>query len=218
MILLHICCSGVERGFKGKSHPRLVKMVLSATLTQDPSKLAQLNLHHPLLMKTGKRRYQLPEKLESYKLVCYYNPCKTLKAFREGKVQVLVSSDAMTRGMDVEGVRNVINYDMPAYIKTYIHRAGRTARAGQAGHCFPLLHKHEVKRFKMLQKAGNDSVPRYSVPSSSFESLHAVYNSDKLDIQDSTQITFFKTLVWCMEAGMNIFTPKPDTRTIYTQI
>ena len=59
-------------------------------------------------------------------------------------MQVLVSSDAMTRGMDVEGVRNVINYDMPAYIKTYIHRAGRTARAGQSGRCFTLLHKHEV--------------------------------------------------------------------------
>ncbi|XVE88429.1 hypothetical protein DITRI_Ditri19aG0069000 [Diplodiscus trichospermus] len=225
---------GVERGFKGKSHPRLVKMVLSATLTQDPSKLAQLNLHHPLLMTTGKRRYQLPEKLESYKLICESNlrplylvallqelgeeKCivftsstesthrlcmllnlfgdltikireysgllrqslrsKTLKAFREGKVQVLVSSDAMTRGMDVEGVRNVINYDMPAYIKTYIHRAGRTARAGQAGRCFTLLRKHEVKRFKkMLQKADNDSVPHYSVPSGSIESLHGVYNS-----------------------------------------
>lgn len=69
---------------------------------------------------------------------------KTLKAFRAGKIQVLVSSDAMTRGMDVEGIRNVINYDTPAYIKTYIHRAGRTARAGQAGRCFTLLHKDEV--------------------------------------------------------------------------
>ncbi|MBA0788728.1 hypothetical protein Gotri_026982, partial [Gossypium trilobum] len=225
---------GVERGFKGKPHPRLVKMVLSATLTQDPSKLAQLNLHHPLLMTTGKRRYQLPEKLESYKLICESNlrplylvallqelgeeKCivftsstesthrlctllnlfgdlgikikeysglqrqsrrsKTLKSFREGKVQVLVSSDAMTRGMDVQGVRNVINYDIPAYIKTYIHRAGRTARAGQAGRCFTLLHKYEVKRFKkMLQKADNESVPHYSVPSSSIESLRAAYNS-----------------------------------------
>ena len=69
---------------------------------------------------------------------------KTLKGFREGEIQVLVSSDAMTRGMDVEGVRNVINYDMPVYIKTYIHRAGRTARAGQAGRCFTLLPKDEV--------------------------------------------------------------------------
>lgn len=69
---------------------------------------------------------------------------KTLKGFREGEIQVLVSSDAMTRGMDVEGVKNVINYDMPMYIKTYIHRAGRTARAGQAGRCFTLLSKDEV--------------------------------------------------------------------------
>lgn len=67
-----------------------------------------------------------------------------MKGFREGEIQVLVSSDAMTRGMDVEGVRNVINYDMPMYIKTYIHRAGRTARAGQAGRCFTLLRKDEV--------------------------------------------------------------------------
>lgn len=50
----------------------------------------------------------------------------------------------MTRGMDVEGVKNVINYDMPAFIKTYIHRAGRTARAGQSGRCFTLLRKDEV--------------------------------------------------------------------------
>lgn len=64
-----LCFRGVERGFKGKPYPRLVKIVLSATLTQDPSKLSQLALHHPLFLTTGKRRYQLPEKLESYKLV-----------------------------------------------------------------------------------------------------------------------------------------------------
>ncbi|GAY51212.1 hypothetical protein CUMW_132560 [Citrus unshiu] len=108
---------------------------------------------------------------------------KTLKAFREGKIQVLVSSDAMTRGMDVEGVNNVVNYDKPAYIKTYIHRAGRTARAGQLGRCFTLLHKDEVKRFKkLLQKADNDSCPIHSIPSSLIESLRPVYKSalDKL--------------------------------------
>ncbi|OWM85510.1 DEAD-box ATP-dependent RNA helicase 1-like [Punica granatum] len=103
---------------------------------------------------------------------------KTLKAFREGDVQVLVSSDAMTRGMDVEGVKNVVNYDMSPYIKTYIHPAGRTARAGQSGRCFNLLRKEEVKRFKkLLQKADNNSCPVYSVPSSSIESLHTTYTS-----------------------------------------
>lgn len=225
---------GIERGFKGKSYPRLAKMVLSATLTQDPSKLSQLDLHHPLFLSTGRRRYRFPEKLESYKLMCQsklkpiylvallqnlggekcivftssvestHRLCtllnfftdlplkikeysglqrqsvrsKTLKAFREGDVQVLVSSDAMTRGMDVEGVRNVINYEIPLYIKTYIHRAGRTARAGQTGRCFTLLRKDEVKRFKkMLQKADNNSCPVYSLPASSVESLRSSYTS-----------------------------------------
>ncbi|KAK3430709.1 hypothetical protein EUGRSUZ_E02430 [Eucalyptus grandis] len=225
---------GIERGFKGKSYPRLAKMVLSATLTQDPSKLSQLDLHHPLFLSTGRRRYRFPEKLESYKLICQselkpiylvallqnlggekcivftssvestHRLCtllnfftdlplkikeysglqrqsvrsKTLKAFREGDVQVLVSSDAMTRGMDVEGVRNVINYEIPLYIKTYIHRAGRTARAGQTGRCFTLLRKDEVKRFKkMLQKADNNSCPVYSLPASSVESLRSSYTS-----------------------------------------
>ncbi|CAN0921606.1 DEAD-box ATP-dependent RNA helicase 1 [Linum grandiflorum] len=225
---------GVEKGFKGKPYPRLVKMVLSATLTRDPSKLAQLHLHHPLLVTTGNTRYQLPEKLESYNLVCEselkplylvallqtlgkgkcivftssvestHRLCtlvnffddlklnikeysslqrqsersKTLNAFREGGIQVLVSSDAMTRGMDVKGVKHVVNYDMPSYVKTYIHRAGRTARAGKKGRCFTLLTKVEVKRFNnLLQKAGIKSCPTYSIPSGSVEALHAIYQS-----------------------------------------
>lgn len=72
---------------------------------------------------------------------------KTLNEFRKGKFQVLVSSDALTRGMDVEGVRNVINYDVPKYIKTYVHRAGRTARAGHTGRCFTLMSEDEVWSF-----------------------------------------------------------------------
>ncbi|KAF9609408.1 hypothetical protein IFM89_015749 [Coptis chinensis] len=103
---------------------------------------------------------------------------KTLKEFRDGDIQVLVASDAMTRGMDVEGVRTVINYDVPAYIKTYVHRAGRTARAGQAGRCFTLLRKHEVKRFKkLLQKADHNTCSVYPIAADSIESLRPEYTS-----------------------------------------
>ncbi|XP_009801095.1 DEAD-box ATP-dependent RNA helicase 1 [Nicotiana sylvestris] len=240
---------GTERGFKGKAYPRLAKMVLSATLTQDPSKLAQLDLHHPLLLTTGERRYKLPEELKSFKVICQsklkplylvsllqslqgeksivftssvestHRLCtllkffdnlqiefkeysrlqrqsvrsKTLNAFRAGKVQVLISSDAMTRGMDVEGVRNVVNYDMPAYIKTFIHRAGRTARAGQSGCCFTLLRKDEVKRFKkLLQKADCDSCPTYSVSSEVIESLNSVYTSALEKLRENVESEKFK--------------------------
>ncbi|XP_039127177.1 LOW QUALITY PROTEIN: DEAD-box ATP-dependent RNA helicase 1 [Dioscorea cayenensis subsp. rotundata] len=236
--------SGVERGFKGKTYPRLVKMILSATLTQDPSKLSQLALHHPLLLTSGDSRYKLPEKLKSYKLICesklkplylvallqhlsgekclvftssvesthrlsvllnFFGDLpfkfseysglqrqsvrsKTLSGFRDGEIDVLVSSDAMTRGMDVEGVRNVINYDMPPYIKTYIHRAGRTARAGQSGMCFTLLRKNEVKRFKkMLQKANNNSCSVYPLAAESIEHLHPLYSSALAKLKEVVQ-------------------------------
>ncbi|KAF9623715.1 hypothetical protein IFM89_004095 [Coptis chinensis] len=103
---------------------------------------------------------------------------KTLKEFRDGDIQVLVASDAMIRGMDVEGVRTLINYDVPAYIKTYVHRAGRTARAGQAGRCFTLLRKHEVKRFKkLLQKADHNTCSVYRMAAGSIESLRPEYTS-----------------------------------------
>lgn len=56
-----------------------------------------------------------------------------LAAFRAGGARILVASDAVTRGIDVEDVGAVVNYDAPAHVKLYVHRAGRTARAGKAG-------------------------------------------------------------------------------------
>lgn len=53
--------------------------------------------------------------------------------FKKQKGAILVTSDALTRGMDMPGVELVINYDTPTYPKTYVHRAGRTARAGNEG-------------------------------------------------------------------------------------
>lgn len=234
--------SGVERGFNGKCYPRLAKIILSATLTQDPSKLSQLKLHHPLLLNSGKKRYRIPTKLESYKLVCKSNlkplslivllqelhgeKCvvftssvesshrlstllgffedlpfkfseysslqrestrrKTLEAFKEGKIDVLIGTDRMARGIHIDGLRYVINYDMPPYVKTYIHRAGRTARAGESGSCFTFLRKHEVKTFdKMLKKADNSSCSLRSVPEESIESLHPVFSSALKKLEES---------------------------------
>jgi superfamily II DNA/RNA helicase len=56
-----------------------------------------------------------------------------LKLFREGKIDLLVSTDLASRGLDLERVGRVINYHMPQVIENYIHRVGRTARAGRKG-------------------------------------------------------------------------------------
>jgi ATP-dependent RNA helicase DDX51/DBP6 len=56
-----------------------------------------------------------------------------LRDFRQGSIQLLICSDAMARGMDIDNVSYVISYDAPKFVKTYIHRVGRTARAGNEG-------------------------------------------------------------------------------------
>uniref|UniRef100_G1Q8B3 ATP-dependent RNA helicase n=1 Tax=Myotis lucifugus TaxID=59463 RepID=G1Q8B3_MYOLU len=63
-----------------------------------------------------------------------------LKQFEQGKIQLLISTDATARGIDVQGVQLVVNYDAPQYLRTYVHRVGRTARAG-TGQAFTLLLK-----------------------------------------------------------------------------
>jgi len=66
--------------------------------------------------------------------------------------------------MDVPGVQNVVNYDMPAHANTYVHRAGRTARAGAAGSVFTIVRKEHAGPFKaMLRKADNNFVQEYRI-------------------------------------------------------
>lgn len=83
--------------------------------------------------------------------------------FKEGEYDILVCTNVAGRGIDVEGVQHVINYDMPTDIRDYCHRIGRTGRAGQAGVATSFLTKddsdimYELKR--MLLKTGNPCPP-----------------------------------------------------------
>ncbi|XP_067911505.1 ATP-dependent RNA helicase DDX51 isoform X3 [Heterodontus francisci] len=89
---------------------------------------------------------------------------KTLKEFQQGKLQILISTDASARGIDIKGVTCVVNYDAPQFIRTYIHRVGRTARAGKAGLAFTLLLKVQEQRFlQMLRDAGSKELKKQLV-------------------------------------------------------
>ena len=79
----------------------------------------------------------------------------------------------MRQGIDV-----VVSYDTPVYLKTYVHRVGRTARAGRPGSAFTLLRPEEVHHFKqMLKKAGNHVVSSHKIAASKLEAAQAAHQS-----------------------------------------
>ncbi|MEV5673443.1 DEAD/DEAH box helicase [[Kitasatospora] papulosa] len=77
---------------------------------------------------------------------------QALRAFRNGKVDVLVCTDVAARGIDVEGVTHVINYQSPEDEKTYLHRIGRTGRAGAKGTAITLVDWDDIPRWQLINK------------------------------------------------------------------
>ncbi|WP_373298269.1 DEAD/DEAH box helicase [Nakamurella endophytica] len=78
---------------------------------------------------------------------------QALRAFRSGKVDVLVATDVAARGIDVEGVTHVVNFQCPEDEKIYVHRIGRTGRAGRTGIAVTLVDWDDVPRWKMINDA-----------------------------------------------------------------
>ncbi|XP_068600650.1 ATP-dependent RNA helicase DDX51 [Brachionichthys hirsutus] len=101
---------------------------------------------------------------------------KTLREFEQGKIQLLISTDAAARGIDINGVKCVVNYDAPQYIRTYVHRIGRTARAGKTGLAFTFLLGVQEKRFlQMVVEAGSPGIQKQIVKPESLKGMEARY-------------------------------------------
>jgi superfamily II DNA/RNA helicase len=78
---------------------------------------------------------------------------RALRAFRHGKVDVLVATDVAARGLDVEDVTHVVNYECPEDEKAYLHRIGRTGRAGRTGIAVTFVDWHDLHRWKTINDA-----------------------------------------------------------------
>ncbi|MEU4796061.1 DEAD/DEAH box helicase [Streptomyces sp. NPDC023327] len=100
---------------------------------------------------------------------------QALRAFRNGKVDVLVCTDVAARGIDVGGVTHVINYQSPEDEKTYLHRIGRTGRAGAKGIAITLVDWDDIPRWQLINKAlelgFSDPVETYSSSPHLYEEL-----------------------------------------------
>ncbi|XP_018047568.1 PREDICTED: ATP-dependent RNA helicase DDX51 [Atta colombica] len=95
-----------------------------------------------------------------------------LGKFANGKIHVLISSDALARGLDILDVQLVVSYDLPKHIKGYIHRAGRTGRAGKPGTAVSILTANQVGIFKQMLSGAHKVVPNIEQMN-----LHAIANA-----------------------------------------
>ena len=84
---------------------------------------------------------------------------RAIEAFKAGKVRVLVATDVAARGIDIPGVRHVYNYDLPNVAENYVHRIGRTARAGADGAAIALVAPDEMIELQDIEKAMKETIP-----------------------------------------------------------
>lgn len=87
------------------------------------------------------------------------NRTKTMEAFRRGDLRVLVATDIAARGIDVDGITHVFNFDMPTEPETYVHRIGRTARAGAEGTAISFCDNEEKKLLKQVERLIKKQIP-----------------------------------------------------------
>ncbi|MFV2001728.1 MAG: DEAD/DEAH box helicase [Paracoccaceae bacterium] len=92
---------------------------------------------------------------------------RTLDAFRDGKLKILVASDVAARGLDVPSVSHIFVYDVPGHAEDYVHRIGRTGRAGRDGTAIMICESRDEKNLAAVEHLLGKQIPRLSDPSQS---------------------------------------------------
>ncbi|MBP2642217.1 MAG: box helicase domain protein [Firmicutes bacterium] len=90
---------------------------------------------------------------------------RVMKKFRDGKLEILVATDVAARGLDIDSVTHVINYDVPQDPESYVHRIGRTGRAGRKGVAITFIEPREYRQLKLIEKQTKTRIVRNQLPS-----------------------------------------------------
>jgi len=107
---------------------------------------------------------------------------RALERFRNGAIQVLVATDVMSRGIDIQGIDAVINFDVPLDPEDYVHRIGRTGRAGAAGQAYTFMGPDEVTPLREIEYFTKALIPAWDLPGFS-------YDEGRIMLQDSRSTT-----------------------------
>jgi ATP-dependent RNA helicase RhlE len=142
-----------------------------------------------IFTRTKHRAKRLAEQIErsGYKVTSLHGNLSqvqrqsALSGFKSGKYQIMVATDIAARGLDVEGISHVINYDMPDTADAYIHRIGRAGRAERSGDAFTLVAPEDNAMVRELEKIMNQELPQqlitgfnYDTPASTKPSFNSI--------------------------------------------
>jgi ATP-dependent RNA helicase DeaD len=89
---------------------------------------------------------------------------KVMGEFREKTLQLLIATDVAARGIDVQGISHVINYELPDDVEIYTHRSGRTGRAGNTGICMSIVHAREIGKLKQIERTVQVPFHKLEIP------------------------------------------------------
>src|SRR5690349_19313991 len=90
---------------------------------------------------------------------------KVMDEFRDKTLQLLIATDVAARGIDVQGITHVINYELPDDVEVYTHRSGRTGRAGKTGVCMSIVHSREIGRIRQIERMVQVPFHKLEIPS-----------------------------------------------------
>jgi len=135
--------------------------------------LSDINANSIIIFSSSKDRVKLLEKeLQKLKfnIAAIHSDLdqsvrtETLRMFKNKKIQTLVATDVLSRGIDIDSIGLVVNYDVPGDAEDYIHRVGRTARAETTGTAITFINPEDQRKFKRIEDLIGDEIPKLPIP------------------------------------------------------
>ncbi|MCB0335915.1 MAG: hypothetical protein KDD62_06400, partial [Bdellovibrionales bacterium] len=128
---------------------------------------------------------------------------QTIEFLKSGKIDIIVATDVAARGLDVERVSQVINFDLPPDMEAYLHRIGRTGRAGRSGSALLLLSERQTPFLDKLERFTKHKLQQVDLPSSAriTEQRTLLLKEKVLEYCEGKDVKFFKSIVQEIVAG-----------------
>ena len=131
---------------------------------------------------------------------------RTVDQLRDGRLDILVATDVAARGLDVERISHVLNYDIPNDTESYVHRIGRTGRAGRSGEAILFVTPRERRMLRSIERVTNATIEEMDLPTVDEvnESRKAKFMDSITESLEATDLQIFKTMVREYSAANNV--------------